>query len=81
MKKFFTITAIAFTTVTFAQTGKVGINTAHLTTGSTTVLITYSALALPNAAGAPVQGSINLIVDGVKTISSYYASMDAQMAV
>ncbi|NML69060.1 hypothetical protein HHL23_04545 [Chryseobacterium sp. RP-3-3] len=153
MKKIFTITAIAFTAVTFAQTGNVGINTAtptetldiatgnlrvrnintntgttgdrlvvtdatgvfktvapaagsiqiiqeaigttpqtiasgvtadingatmtFTTTGSTTVLITYSALALPNAGGAPVQGSIDLIVDGVKAISSYYSATDA----
>lgn len=47
------------------------------TTGTTTALITYSALPLPTSANAPTQGSIDLIVDGVKVISSYYSSADA----
>lgn len=41
------------------------------------VLITYSLLPLPATLGQPVQGSIDLIVDNVKTISSYYSATDA----
>lgn len=41
------------------------------------VLITYSLLPLPTGAGKPVQGSIDLVVDGTKTISSYYSANDA----
>ena len=41
------------------------------------VLITYSLLPLPSTGGAPVQGSIDLMVDNVKTISSYYSATDA----
>ncbi|NML71316.1 hypothetical protein HHL23_16115 [Chryseobacterium sp. RP-3-3] len=72
--------AIGTTPQTIAQNVTADINGATLTfttTGTTTALITYSALPLPNAAAAPVQGSIDLIVDGVKTISSYYSSADA----
>ena len=41
------------------------------------VLITYSLLPLPITSGKPVQGSIDLMVDGTKTISSYYSAHDA----
>ena len=41
------------------------------------VLITTSALPLPNAAASPVQGSIDLLQNGVKIASQYYSSMDA----
>lgn len=41
------------------------------------VLITYSLLPLPVAGGKPVQGSIDLMVDDTKTISSYYSAADA----
>lgn len=41
------------------------------------VLITYSLLPLPANAGQPVQGSIDLIIDNNKTISSYYSASDA----
>jgi hypothetical protein len=41
------------------------------------VLITTSALPLPNAAASPVQGSIDLLQNGTKIASQYYSSMDA----
>ncbi len=41
------------------------------------LLITYSALPLPDAGGKPVQGTIDLIIDGNKEISSYYSANDA----
>ncbi|MEN2402986.1 hypothetical protein GKZ90_0024585 [Flavobacterium sp. MC2016-06] len=41
------------------------------------VLITYSALPLPIAKDMPTQGSIDLMIDGTKTISSYYSAADA----
>jgi hypothetical protein len=47
------------------------------TSASTTVLITYSALGLPLNGGAPTQGSIDLVVDGTKQISSFYSGADA----
>lgn len=47
------------------------------TNTSTTVLITYSALGLPVSAGTATQGTIDLLIDGVKLISSYYAGWDS----
>ena len=41
------------------------------------VLITYSLLPLPVNGGQPIQGSIDLMVNGIKTISSYYSATDA----
>ncbi len=41
------------------------------------VVITTSALPLPVAGGAPVQGSIDLMQNGTKIASQYYSSMDA----
>lgn len=49
-------------------------------THSAKVLITYSLLPLPASGGAPTQGSIDLIVDNVKQISSYYSAADAPSA-
>ncbi len=41
------------------------------------ILITYSALPLPQDIAKPVQGSIDLVVDGTKNISSYYSATDS----
>jgi hypothetical protein len=41
------------------------------------LVITSSALPLPAAASAPVQGSIDLVIDGVKVTSQYYSATDA----
>lgn len=41
------------------------------------VVITTSALPLPAAASAPVQGSIDLLQNGTKIASQYYSSTDA----
>lgn len=46
-------------------------------TKSSKALITYSLLPVPLNSGAPTQGSIDLMVDNVKTISSYYSAADA----
>ncbi len=46
-------------------------------TGDTNLLITASAVALPAAGGAPVQGTIDLLVDGSKVASQYYSAADA----
>ncbi|KAF2333333.1 hypothetical protein [Flavobacterium nitrogenifigens] len=40
-------------------------------------LITYSVLPLPANASQPVQGSIDLIIDNTKMISSYYSATDS----
>jgi hypothetical protein len=73
-----------------------GTNTINVPSGTTTqvpmngnsftlhkagkVLITYSLLPLPANASQPVQGSIDLIINNVKTISSYYSAWDAPSA-
>ena len=73
-----------------------GTNTINIPSGTTTqvpmngnsftlvksgkALITYSLLPLPLVGGQPVQGSIDLIIDNVKTISSYYSASDAPSA-
>lgn len=65
---------------TIAQNVTADLNGASITfttTNVTTAMITYSALPLPANGGAPVQGSIDLVVDGVKVVSSYYSAGDS----
>jgi hypothetical protein len=64
--------------VNAGSTTNVPMNKTQITLNSPSVLlITYSVLPLPTTANNPTQGSINLIVDGVKQISSYYSAWDA----
>jgi hypothetical protein len=51
------------------------------TSAATTLLITYSALPVPTSANASVQGSIDLLVDGTKQVSSYYSAADGNTLV
>lgn len=44
---------------------------------NTNALITSSAIPVPAVAGAPVQGSINLLQNGVRIDSQYYSGNDA----
>jgi hypothetical protein len=44
---------------------------------NTNALITSSAIPLPALAAAPIQGTINLLQNGVKIDSQYYSGMDA----
>jgi hypothetical protein len=76
--------AIGTTTVNIASGSTADLPGATVTftttSASTTVLVTYSALGLPLNGAAPTQGSIDLVVDGVKQISSYYSGADAPSA-
>lgn len=73
--------AIGTSSVTVAQGITADIPGATITFNtvgpSTTLLITYGAIGLPAGANAPVQGTIDLVIDGTKSISSYYSACDA----
>ncbi len=59
------------------QTGVIPMNTATITLNKeSTLLITYSALPVPVDVGLSTQGTINLKVDGVQQISSYFSATD-----
>jgi hypothetical protein len=71
--------AIGTTKQIIAQGTTADINGATITvnlTNASTVLITYSALGLPQTPGQVSQGTIDLLIDNNKVISSFYSGTD-----